>query len=91
MIRAIIASAALLALSACAGTDYLADVTKDTHSGCFMASTNYMGFTETVNYIHLGDNAVALNASPSCSGVSTTPGGTAPTQQVIPAQPTLVK
>ena len=82
---------ALASLAACSGTDYLADVTKDSHSGCFSATTNYMGFTNSVNYVHLGDNAVAINASPACSGVSTTPNGMIPQQQQIPTNPTLVK
>lgn len=60
----------LLSLSSCSGTDYLADVTKDTHSGCFTTSSNYLGFTASITYIHLGDNSAAVNASPGCAGVS---------------------
>lgn len=59
-----------ISLTACKGTDYLADVTKDTHSGCFSGSTNYLGFTENITYVHLGDNSAAMNASPSCSGIT---------------------
>jgi hypothetical protein len=68
------AAACLLALSACSWTDYLADVTKDNHSGCFSANTNYMGFTESVTYVHLGDNAAAVNASPACAGITASVG-----------------
>lgn len=80
-----------LALGACSGTNYLSDVTKDTHSGCFSASTNYMGFTENVTYIHLGENSAALNASPSCAGITQNNGNlpNSPTSGggIIPASP----
>lgn len=70
MVRKFAVLGIVLLLSACSGTDYLADVTKDTHSGCFSANTNYMGFTENVTYIHLGDNSAAMNASPTCAGIT---------------------
>lgn len=92
-VKAFLTAAALmgvsLAMSGCSGTDYLADVTKDTHSGCFSAATNYLGFTESVTYIHLGDNSAAVNASPSCAGI-TQSAGTLPSSAgsgTIPASP----
>jgi hypothetical protein len=90
MKKVILSLAACLALSACGGNDYLADVTKDSHSGCFSESSNYLGFTESVTYIHLGDNSAAVNASPSCSGITGTKGETIPdtsSNPVIPATP----
>lgn len=89
MLKKILILAGVLVLGGCSGTDYLKDVTTDTHSGCFSANTNYMGFTENVTYIHLGDNSAAVNASPSCSGI-TQSGGALPNSQgtgIIPAAP----
>ena len=80
-----------LGLTGCGGTDYLADVTKDTHSGCFTSSTNYMGFTENVTYVHLGNDSAAVNASPSCSGITQSSGALAGSggaaSGVIPSSP----
>jgi hypothetical protein len=61
-----------LALAGCSGTDYLHDITTDTHSGCYSDQTNYMGFTHNVTYIHLGDHDAAVNASPACAGITAT-------------------
>lgn len=77
-----------ISLQACSGTDYLADITKDTHSGCFTTSTNYLGFTETTTYLRLGDNAAAVNAAPGCAGVTAgSPGSLPAVPTVIPIQP----
>lgn len=81
--------AACVLLASCSGPDYLSDVTKDAHSGCFSASTNYMGFTQSVTYIHLGESSAALNASPSCAGITQSSGAlpTGSGSGTIPANP----
>ena len=95
-IRALVLLVAILVLAGClsacsffGGSDYLKDITTDTHSGCFSESTNYLGFTHNATYVHLGDNGAAVNASPSCSGITGAP--KAPDQVTIPTNPTLVK
>lgn len=94
MKKIIIIGAVAVSLSGCSffgGYDYLSDVTKDTHSGCFQEATNYLGFTHAATYIHLGDNAAAMNASPNCAGITSSSGGALPASSgssgVIPAQP----
>jgi len=89
MVKKIIILSTTLFLSACSGTDYLKDVTTDTHSGCFSAQINYMGFTQNVTYIHLGDSSSAINASPACAGI-TQSGGALPNATgtgIIPVTP----
>ena len=92
-LKAFLLGAALIGLtlsvSGCSGPDYLADVTKDPHSGCFAATTNYMGFTNSVTYVHLGDNSAAVNASPSCAGITQSSGALPPTTGtgIIPSSP----
>lgn len=83
-----LALVALFALAGCSGTDYLKDITTDTHSGCFSEQTNYMGFTHSATYVHLGDNNAAINASPACAGITAT--STLPSTSgsgVIPGSP----
>lgn len=83
-----IAGLVAMCLSACSGTDYLKDITTDSRSGCFSEQTNYMGFTHSATYIHLGDNNAAINASPACAGI--TASGPLPSSSgsgVIPGSP----